>query len=122
VSTLQIHGTGDQTIRYRGGENSGQKYPGAVETLEAWAASNGCDLTADDPPPEPRDIIQDAEPATVTAYSDGCRGNGCYVCAELVTNYPKYFEHHPGCVKNGTCMGVFATCNENCPAPVAADM
>ena len=54
---------------------------------------------------------------------DGCRGTGCYVCAELVTNYPKYFEHHPYCVKNGTCGGTgYATCNANCPAPAAEDM
>jgi hypothetical protein len=69
------------------------------------------------PPPSSADLC-DGTPG----QWNGCRGNGCYVCAELVTNYPKYFEHHPGCVKNGTCMGVFATCNENCPAPVAADI
>lgn len=51
----------------------------------------------------------------------GCRGNGCAVCAELLTNYPCYQQHHPGCFVNNTCAGVFGTCNAHCPAPSAAD-
>jgi alpha-tubulin suppressor-like RCC1 family protein len=51
----------------------------------------------------------------------GCRGNGCAVCSEKLTDYPFYFHHHPRCVRNDSCGGNFYTCNENCPPPVAAD-
>jgi hypothetical protein len=51
----------------------------------------------------------------------GCRGNGCAVCAEKLTNYPCYFQNHPSCVRNDTCAGQFYTCNAACPAPTAAD-
>jgi len=51
----------------------------------------------------------------------GCRGTGCHVCEELVQDYPCYFQNHPYCTSNGTCGGQYYTCNENCPAPTAAD-
>jgi hypothetical protein len=52
---------------------------------------------------------------------NGCRGNGCAVCAELLTNYPCYASRHPGCFVNNTCAGEFFECNANCPAPTSAD-
>lgn len=51
----------------------------------------------------------------------GCRGNGCAVCAELVAGYPRYFANHPACAQNGTCAGSYGTCNSNCPAPTEGD-
>lgn len=51
----------------------------------------------------------------------GCRGNGCAVCAELVAAYPCYFKNHPLCTRNTTCQGSYFTCNANCPAPTEAD-
>jgi hypothetical protein len=51
----------------------------------------------------------------------GCRGNGCAVCSEKLSEFPNYFKNHPNCVKNTTCAGVFGTCNSNCPAPSNAD-
>jgi hypothetical protein len=51
----------------------------------------------------------------------GCRGNGCAVCAENVSNAPCYFQNHPSCARNTTCMGQAFTCNAACPAPSAAD-
>jgi hypothetical protein len=33
----------------------------------------------------------------------GCRGTGCSVCAEKLTNYPCYFQNHPNCILNSTC-------------------
>ena len=51
----------------------------------------------------------------------GCRGNGCAVCAEKLTEFPNYFKNHPSCVKNTTCAGQFFTCNAKCPAPTDAD-
>jgi polyhydroxybutyrate depolymerase len=70
VATLQIHGTADETISYSGDDIRGRTYPGALGTLGTWATYNGCDLTPDDPAPEPRTIIRNAEPATVIAHSD----------------------------------------------------
>lgn len=52
---------------------------------------------------------------------DGCRGNGCAVCSELVKDYPRYFINHPYCVKNDICDGLYFTCNANCPAPTEDD-
>ena len=52
---------------------------------------------------------------------NGCRGTGCFVCAEKLTEFPRYFQNHPACVKNDTCAGQFFTCNASCPAPTDAD-
>lgn len=51
----------------------------------------------------------------------GCRGNGCAVCSELLTNAPCYLFNHPSCARNDTCAGQFFTCNAACPAPAGAD-
>jgi hypothetical protein len=57
-----------------------------------------------------------------TGEWQGCRGNGCAVCSELVSNYPCYFQNHPHCQANDTCAGQYFTCNAHCPAPTAADI
>ena len=41
VNILQIHGTKDSTILYKGGEIQEVAYPSAMETVEKWAAYNG---------------------------------------------------------------------------------
>lgn len=51
----------------------------------------------------------------------GCRGTGCFVCEELVEDYPCYFRNHPYCEPNDNCGGLYFTCNQNCPAPTQAD-
>jgi len=51
----------------------------------------------------------------------GCRGTGCNVCSELVSNAPCYFRNHPNCNSNAGCGGFYFTCNANCPAPAGAD-
>jgi hypothetical protein len=51
----------------------------------------------------------------------GCRGTGCHVCAELVANYPCYFQNHPNCISNSTCIQPYGRCSDNCPAPTQAD-
>ena len=82
VAALEIHGTGDKTIGYDGGKIAGVAYPSATETVETWAAYNGCDLTPDDPAPPARDLVAGLAPATVTAYTTGCEPGGA---AELWT-------------------------------------
>lgn len=42
VSTLQIHGTADETIAYEGGMNVGAAYPSAEETTRRFGERNGC--------------------------------------------------------------------------------
>jgi hypothetical protein len=51
----------------------------------------------------------------------GCRGYGCWVCAELVRDYPRYFQNHPACTPNTTCHSVYYGCNSACPMPGPAD-
>jgi polyhydroxybutyrate depolymerase len=43
VSVLSVHGTADGTIAYDGGATEWGAYPGAVETVERFASSAGCD-------------------------------------------------------------------------------
>ena len=76
VAVLEIHGTGDRTISYDGASIGSRKYPGAKQTVETWARYDGCRLTADTPAPAPHAIEQNLPPATVTAYSKACTGNG----------------------------------------------
>jgi hypothetical protein len=52
---------------------------------------------------------------------EGCRGSGCYPCAEKLQDYPRYTYNHPKCTVNTTCDGEFYTCSTNCPAPTDAD-
>ena len=42
VHVLQIHGTSDATVGYDGGSSAFAPYPGALDTVEQWAAHNGC--------------------------------------------------------------------------------
>ncbi len=42
VNILQIHGTADSVIQYYGGLFGGRPHPGAMETVQNWADSNGC--------------------------------------------------------------------------------
>ena len=44
LPVMHVHGTSDQTVRYRGGVsgNSGYRYPDVERVLSAWAENNGC--------------------------------------------------------------------------------
>ena len=77
VHVLQIHGTNDDTILYEGGNILFSTYPGALETVEMWADSNGCALTPDTSSPN-RDLdgsIGGAE-TSVLRFENGCREGG----------------------------------------------
>ena len=73
---LAVHGTGDQTIKYDGGNTGIAEYPGALTTTKTWAKYDGCSAKPDVPAPASRSIVTGLAPATVLAYSTGCRGNG----------------------------------------------
>lgn len=76
VHVLQIHGTQDGTIAYGGDEIRGNRYPGARETVERWAAYNSCR-------PEGSEVAQlDLEArlpgydTRVVRYDEGCSLGG----------------------------------------------
>jgi len=80
VNILQIHGTSDGTILYNGGftfPGSSGEYPGAVETVEQWAAKNGCELVPDTSAPNiDLDGSQAGDETTVTRYLSSCDPSG----------------------------------------------
>jgi polyhydroxybutyrate depolymerase len=75
VSVLHIHGTADTDIPYDGGPHpsSGVIYPGAVETVERWAAVDGCDATPVSRAPRDIEINIAGDETTVDEYP-GCDG------------------------------------------------
>ncbi|MCY4507261.1 MAG: alpha/beta fold hydrolase, partial [Acidobacteria bacterium] len=48
VHVLQIHGTADTAIPYESGSFRERELPGARESVESWAAHNGCAVTGVD--------------------------------------------------------------------------
>jgi polyhydroxybutyrate depolymerase len=77
VSVLEIHGDADDIIRTAGGrvfDMSGREYPGAVDTVTAWAKRLGCD-PAMRPAGGPLDLDEVvAGPETTEADFTSCRG------------------------------------------------
>jgi polyhydroxybutyrate depolymerase len=83
VHVLQIHGTDDRTVFYRGDKT----YPGAVATVEQWAMHNDCVVEPEELPPLDLEIHidqADGNPAetVVTRYAAQCNAGGS---AELWT-------------------------------------
>ena len=83
VHVLQIHGTADTVISYEGGVfRGGAPHPAARESVEAWAAHNGCATTGVDTGTFDLDGGLDGAETVVTRYASGCRPGGS---AELWT-------------------------------------
>lgn len=82
VHVLQIHGTSDTAIAYGGGEIRGSAYPGARQSVENWAAHNGCSATGSFV--GMLDLVESLPgiDATITRYNNGCKPGGS---AELWT-------------------------------------
>lgn len=82
VHILQIHGTADETIFYGGGCLI-SCYPGAVQSVETWAAYDGCDIVGDDSA-KPIDIDAGipGNETLITKYNTNCQPGGS---AELWT-------------------------------------
>lgn len=76
VHVLQIHGTSDDTILYDGGSIGGNAYPGAVETVEQWAAHAGCDLNPTSGDPINLDKSIPGKETTVLRYEASCAEGG----------------------------------------------
>ncbi len=83
VHVLQVHGTADGSILYAGGSTGAASYPGAVATVERWAARAGCSL---EPQRDPSRLDLDAGVSgldtNIDRYDDGCAAGGS---AELWT-------------------------------------
>ena len=84
VHTLQIHGTADTVIPYGGGcVPLGGCHPGAVATVETWAAYDGCTLAGQaDPTPIDIDATIPGDETDIVRYDTGCLAGGS---AELWT-------------------------------------
>jgi len=82
VHVLQVHGTGDTAISYDGGEIQGNAYPGARQSVENWAAHNGCSATGSFA--GMLDLVETLPgmETTMTRYTSGCKPGGS---AELWT-------------------------------------
>lgn len=76
VAVAQIHGTADETVLYEGGAFVGVAYPGAVETVERWAALDGCDLTPADGGTLDLESALAGEETKVSVYGAGCAPGG----------------------------------------------
>ena len=82
VHVLQIHGTADETIFYGGGCTV-SCYPGAVQTVETWAAYDGCEIVADDSAkPIDLEATIPGNETLITRYNTNCDDGGS---AELWT-------------------------------------
>jgi polyhydroxybutyrate depolymerase len=89
VSVLQIHGTADEVVNYRGGVFSGGRiYPGAEETVAQWRSLNGCSAEADTSRPrlDLDDAVREAE-TVVTVYADECRDGSRVVLWSMEGSY-----------------------------------
>lgn len=76
VHILHIHGTADETIFYGGGCLI-SCYPGAVQSVETWAAYDGCDIVGDDSA-KPIDIDAGipGNETLITTYNTNCQPGG----------------------------------------------
>ena len=82
VHVLQIHGDADTAIAYDGGVIRGASYPSARQTVENWAARNGCATTGVNSGTFDLDRTLAGMESAVTRYTTGCKSGGS---AELWT-------------------------------------
>ncbi len=76
VHILQIHGTADLTVLYRGGKFFGRAYPGAEQTVRTWAELNGCEPEPDDAPALNLEAVLPGDETTVRQWNVGCKPGG----------------------------------------------
>jgi polyhydroxybutyrate depolymerase len=77
VSVAQIHGTADTTIQYGGGVTiANLMYPGAVKTVETWAAHDGCEGQPSDGGTLDIEGAIAGQETKVSVYGTGCMAGG----------------------------------------------
>jgi polyhydroxybutyrate depolymerase len=82
VHVLQIHGTDDATITYRGGDINDNRYPSAMGSVSRWAQYNGCDMSRDSREMRDLDASLPGHETGVMKMNTGCKDGGS---AELWT-------------------------------------
>jgi len=82
VHVLQIHGTDDGTIAYRGGEIQENRYPSAMGSVMRWARYNGCDMSRTSREMRDLDASLPGHETGVMKINTGCKDGGS---AELWT-------------------------------------
>jgi len=82
VHVLQIHGTDDATIDYRGGEIRENRYPSAIASVTRWAQYNGCDMSRSSREMRDLDTSLPGYETGVMKLNTGCKDGGS---AELWT-------------------------------------
>ena len=82
VHVLQIHGTDDGTIAYRGGEINENRYPSAMASVSRWAQYNGCDMSRTSREMRDLDTSLPGFETGVMKMNTGCKDGGS---AELWT-------------------------------------
>lgn len=82
VHVLQIHGTDDATILYRGGDIQENRYPGAIGSVMRWARYNGCDMERSSREMRDLDASLPGHETGVMKFNTGCKDGGS---AELWT-------------------------------------
>ena len=119
LHVLQVHGNSDGTVSYNGG-NFGHAYPGAVGSVNRWAAFNGCDAqSAPTPPVVPAvswDLATPVGDDTSSARHGNCPAGGS---AELWTISGGPHVPHL-CAEEGVA-GVAVSAAGGCTSSVPAD-
>lgn len=82
VHVLQIHGTDDTTIAYRGGEIGENRFPSAMRSVSRWASYNGCDMSRTSREMRDLDASLPGHETGVMKMNTGCKDGGS---AELWT-------------------------------------
>jgi len=82
VHVLQIHGTDDTTIAYRGGAIDQVRYPSAMASVTRWAEYNGCDMSRSSREMRDLDASLPGYETGVMKMNTGCKDGGS---AELWT-------------------------------------
>ena len=101
IHVLQIHGTADTALTYDAGDFRGRGWsPGARETVERWAAYDGCDVVGQESGTLDLEGGLAGAETDVTRYTSGCRAGGS---VELWTinegaHVPALSEHFMGLV------------------------
>jgi len=76
VAVLQIHGTADSTINYTGDQINGVAYPGALQSVEAWANFNGCAAMSEPGPDLDLESSLSGAETNTQIFSTGCKPGG----------------------------------------------
>jgi polyhydroxybutyrate depolymerase len=76
VAVAQIHGDMDETISYTGGNLVGKAFPSALQTVQLWAAHDGCDPDPVAGPAKDLEAMIAGSETSVSIYGSNCKPGG----------------------------------------------